>query len=158
MAFLTWQGRRYTNGAPSSGVAVDDQCLRVFEEMKLGHKWNYVIFKITDDKKRIVVETKSADKNYDDFKQLLMNAANNGQCRYGVFDVKFTTRGDQLREKLAFFHWSPDSCKINEKMIYSSSVKELKTKLKGVHTDIQANDEDDLALSNVLERCTDKYT
>ncbi|XP_021368705.1 cofilin-like isoform X2 [Mizuhopecten yessoensis] len=142
----------------SSGVAVDDQCLQVFEEMKLGHKWSYVVYKITDDKKRIVVDTKAADRSYDDFKQILMNASNNGLCRYGVFDVKFTTRGDQVREKLAFFHWSPDSCKTMEKMLYSSSLKELKSKLKGVHTEIQANDEDDLALSNVLDRCTDKYT
>lgn len=43
----------------SSGVTVCDDCVRVFNEIKLGHKWQYVIYKLTDDLKRIIVEEKA---------------------------------------------------------------------------------------------------
>jgi hypothetical protein len=52
---------------------------------------------------------------------------------------------------------SPDTAPVRQKMVYSSSVKALKQKLIGVHVDIQCNDETDLALSHILDKCTARY-
>ncbi|XP_060082463.1 uncharacterized protein LOC132561783 isoform X1 [Ylistrum balloti] len=140
-------------GTMTSGVTVKDECMKVFEEMKLGHKWKYVIFKISEDKKEIVVEQTSADDTYETFQEQLKAG---GHCRYGVFDVQMNAP-PIIKEKLAFFHWNPDTCNIKEKMLYASSLKELKMKLKGIQTDIQAKDDDDLSLANVHEKCSDRY-
>ena len=48
----------------SSGVTVCDDCVRAFNEIKLGHKWQYVIYKLTDDLKRIIVEEKAGLSEY----------------------------------------------------------------------------------------------
>ena len=44
----------------ASGVQVADECKMAFQDMKLGYKYRYVVFKLTDDLKRIVVETRAA--------------------------------------------------------------------------------------------------
>lgn len=147
----------FSNAGPSSGVGVCDDCIRAFNEIKLGHKWQYVIYRLTDDLKTIVVEEKAGlHKTYADFVNKLKEAERKGQCRYGLFDVKFSCN-DIHSARLAFFLWSPDSAPTRQKMIYSSSVKALKQKLEGVYVDIQCNDETDLALSHILDKCTARY-
>ncbi|XP_052057980.1 actophorin-like isoform X1 [Mytilus californianus] len=145
------------NAGPSSGVAVCDECVRVFFEIKRDHKWQYVIYKITDDLKSIVVEERGGKhKTYQDFVNKLKEAEKKGQCRYGLFDVKFSCN-DIHSEKLAFFLWSPDTATTRQKMVYSTSAKALKQRLNGLHIVIQCNDETDLALSHVFDKCSAKY-
>ena len=43
----------------SSGVAVSDECIKVFEEVKMKHKWLYIIFRVSDDLRSIIVEEKA---------------------------------------------------------------------------------------------------
>ena len=38
--------------------------VKVFFEIKRDHKWNYVIYKITDDLKNIVVEERGGTREY----------------------------------------------------------------------------------------------
>ena len=45
-------------------MAVCDDCVKVFFEIKRDHKWNYVIYKITDDLKNIVVEERGGTREY----------------------------------------------------------------------------------------------
>ncbi|KAJ8309054.1 hypothetical protein KUTeg_013928 [Tegillarca granosa] len=143
--------------AGASGVAVLDECVEAFQEIKLGHKWQYIIYRLSEDLKKIIVDEKGQlGKTFDDFVNKLLEAEQKGQCRYGVFDVKFT-HNDMQREKLALFAWNPDNAPIKQKMLYTSSLKALKNKLKGFHVEIQCNDHEDLALSHVLEKCQDKY-
>ncbi|KAL5009286.1 hypothetical protein ScPMuIL_014867 [Solemya velum] len=141
----------------ASGVAVHDECVEAFTKIKLGHKFKYIIFRLSDDLKKIIVEESGGlEKTYDDFVNKLREAEGKRECRYGVFDVKFTFNNMQ-REKLAFFLWSPDCATIKQKMLYTSSMKALKNKLVGIHVEVQCNDESDLALSHVLEKCTERY-
>ena len=51
---------------------------------------------------------------------------------------------------LVFFR-SPDTVSIKQKMVYSSSKDALKKTFQGIGKEIQANDESDLAWTNVLE-------
>ena len=48
----------------ASGVAVSDECLKVYEEVKMGHKWLYIIYRISDDLSKIVVEEKGGHGQY----------------------------------------------------------------------------------------------
>uniref|UniRef100_A0A0B6Z588 ADF-H domain-containing protein n=1 Tax=Arion vulgaris TaxID=1028688 RepID=A0A0B6Z588_9EUPU len=142
----------------ASGVAVADECLRVFDEIKMGHKWLYIIYRVSEDLRNIIVEEKAGhDKTYDDFVAMLKQAEANRQCRYAVFDVRFMHKCVQ-QEKLAFFLWSPDNATVRQKMIYTSSKQALRNKMRGIHAEIQCTDDADLAMSNVLERISSKYT
>lgn len=42
-----------------------DECVEAFQEIKLGHKWQYVIFKLSDDLKKIVVDEKGLLGRYE---------------------------------------------------------------------------------------------
>nr|KAG5704416.1 hypothetical protein BaRGS_024271 [Batillaria attramentaria] len=142
----------------ASGVGVQDECLRVYEEVKMGHRWLYVIFKVSEDLLRIVVEEKGGhDKTYYDFVEKLKEAEKMRQCRYAIFDVRFM-QNDVPQEKLAFFLWSPGNATIKQKMLYASSKQALRNQMRGIHAEIQCTDDADLAMSNVLERLMRKYT
>jgi hypothetical protein len=137
----------------ASGVAVSDECKTVFQEIKLGHKYRYVIFRLTEDLKQIVVEKKAdVESTYDDFLADMGAAESQGECRYAVFDAVFSTKDGQPRDKIVFFMWTPDKVKIKQKMVYASSKDALKKALgEGVAKEVQANDHGDLSWSNVLE-------
>ena len=53
---------------------------------------------------------------------------------------------------------SPDCATVKQKMLYTTSLKALKKKMEGIHAEIQATDDSDLTMSNILERCCNKYT
>ncbi|KDN45404.1 hypothetical protein RSAG8_04991, partial [Rhizoctonia solani AG-8 WAC10335] len=47
----------------SSGVAVNQECIEAYQKIKLGKKEKYVIFKLSDDLKQIIVDKISSDSN-----------------------------------------------------------------------------------------------
>lgn len=142
----------------ASGVNVPDACKDIFTEMKTRKNLRYLIYKITDDLSIAVDEAGDRDKTYEDFTKSLIAAQNNGECRYGVFDLEYSGQvegaGQTKKDKLVFFMWSPDTCKIKQKMLYASSKDALKKKLEGGggFKMIQANDAGDLELESVLEK------
>lgn len=138
----------------ASGVKVNDACLEMFKQMKLGHQHKFIIFALTDDLSEIVV-SKTRDKtgNYDEFCEELRAAEQNKQCRYGLFDAKYTLANGQPKEKIVFFHWSPDTSAMKQKMLYSSSKEYLrKTFGHGIGVEIQANDHGDLEWDGILSK------
>ncbi|CAD5120637.1 DgyrCDS9202 [Dimorphilus gyrociliatus] len=107
-----------------SGVRVDADCIERFTEIKLKHCYRYVIYGLSSDLKRIEVKSVAPP----------------------------TATYDHPRSKLAFFLWSPDQgVNVKQKMLYTSSKDYLRRGFQGITTEIQANDEEDLGWSNVLE-------
>jgi len=136
----------------SSGVAVQTDCVTTFNEIKLGHKYRYVIYALTKDLKEIEVVKKAAkDASYESFVEDMHLAREDKECRYAVYDAEFNLKDGQQRSKLLFFLWSPDGAKIKQKMVYTSSKTALSKKLVGVHKEIQATDDDELAWDTILE-------
>jgi len=137
----------------ASGVQVDDECKMSFQEVKLGHKYRFIVYKLTDDLRTIVVELKAEpSKTYEDFVEVMKSAESAQECRYAVFDVEYATVDGQPRNKIVFFMWSPETAKIKQRMVYSSSKDALKKALgEGIGKEIQANDHGDLEFSNVME-------
>ena len=117
--------------------------------MKLKHTTRYIIFKISDDKKRIEIEKSGPiDKTYDDFKaDLPMEPA---EPRYCLIDFPTKTKDDVDTNKLIFLAWSPDDCSVKQKMLYASSKDALKKKFVGLaKDDICCTDKDEVQYDEV---------
>ena len=106
----------------SSGITPTDECVSLFNDMKLKHDRKWIIFKIDD--KQIVKEREGdKDATYESFMAALKEVAEN-EPRYAVVDYHY---------KLLFIAWSPDTCGVKPKMTYASSKDALLKKLNGVH-------------------------
>ncbi|CAJ1382642.1 unnamed protein product [Effrenium voratum] len=134
----------------SSGVTVADECVEVHERIKMKKDLRYVTFKMSDDKKTIVVdETGDATKTYADF----VKALPEGSPRYALVDFEFTTDDGRPQNKLVFVFWSPDDkTTVKERMLYASSKDAVRKKCTGVMKEAQVNDIGDLAEAEMLSK------
>ncbi|KAL1841415.1 hypothetical protein VTJ49DRAFT_7092 [Mycothermus thermophilus] len=143
-----------------SGATVNQECVTAYNDLKLNKKYKYVIFKLSDDNKEIVVESTSEDgPEYDDFREKLLNAQSKTKTgalskgpRYAVYDVQYDlASGEGTRNKITFIAWSPDDAGILAKMVYASSKEALKRALPGLAAEVQANDSDDIEWSSLVK-------
>ena len=120
-----------------SSVAVADESLQAFNDLKLGKKYKFVLFALNDDKTSIVVKETSTDASYDAFLEKLPE----NDCLYAVYDFEYEINGNEgKRSKIVFYTWSPDTAPVRSKMVYASSKDALRRALNGVSTDIQGTD------------------
>jgi len=142
-----------------SGATVSQECISTYNDLKLSKKFKYIIFKLSDDNKQIVVEEASQDKDWDNFREKLINATSKSRSgtvgkgpRYAVYDFEYSlASGEGTRNKLTFVAWSPDDAGVLAKMIYASSKEALKRSLTGIAIELQANDPDDIEYESVLK-------
>jgi cofilin len=143
-----------------SGATVSPDCVTAYNELKLNKKYKYIIFKLSDDNKEIVVESTSEDApEYDSFREKLINAQSKTKSgavgkgpRYAVYDVQYDlASGEGIRNKITFIAWSPDDAGIMPKMVYASSKDALKRALTGLAVEIQANDSDDIEWDSLVK-------
>ncbi|KAI5479471.1 cofilin [Pseudohyphozyma bogoriensis] len=123
-------------------------CLDTFQELKLGKKLKYIIFKLSDDNKEIQVEKTSSSADYDEF----LNDLPAQSCRYAIYDFEYQKGSDGLRNKICFYAWSPDESKIKTKMLYASSKDALRRALVGIAVEIQGTDSSEIDYSEVLDK------
>ncbi|KUJ09067.1 cofilin/tropomyosin-type actin-binding protein [Mollisia scopiformis] len=143
-----------------SGVQVDAECVSKFNELKLGKSIKYIIYKLSDDFGTIVVEETGSDKDWDNFREKLVNAKTKSKQgkegkgpRYAVYDFEYElASGEGTRNKITFIAWSPDDAGIGPKMTYASSKDALKRALNGIAAEVQANDEDDIEYNTILAK------
>ena len=130
----------------SSGVAVNDECVSIYNEMKLKKNYKYVTFFIEDKKEIKISDKGEASKTSEDFKKSLPE----DQPRYGFVDIEYTT--DRKQSKLTFVMWSPDDkCSVKDKMLHAPSKDALKKKCTGIMKELQANEMGDLGDKEVNE-------
>ena len=131
-----------------AGIQLNDDVTTVYNDFKHSHKYKYIIFKMNDEMTEVIVE-KTADKSasYEDF----INDLPEKNARYGVFDLHYETE-EGIREKIIFFLWSPNGCKIKEKMLFSATKATLKQALVGLSTEIQATDSGELNLDDIIAK------
>ncbi|KAH6621227.1 hypothetical protein B0J18DRAFT_431917 [Chaetomium sp. MPI-SDFR-AT-0129] len=158
---------------PESGILVNGECVAAFEQLSTGRKHRYIIYKISDDQKEVVIddigERNSARESelgweglWEEFAQKLKTAKftwSTGATselgpRFAVFDVPFTVPGEGDREKIVLISWSPDDASgplaSRGKMAYSLAKPALAKALgSSVAFDIQINDEADLNWAGV---------
>jgi len=133
----------------ASGVAVSDDCVTKYQELKLGKALRYITYKITDDLKEIVVDqVAQSNTSWDDFVATLPK----GDCRYAVYDFEYTADDGGKRNKILFILWSPEGAKVKPKMLYTSSKDGIRKKLVGIGTEIQATGFDEVDHAAVTEK------
>ncbi|KAL2017810.1 hypothetical protein VTK56DRAFT_1673 [Thermocarpiscus australiensis] len=143
-----------------SGATVNAECVTAYNDLKLNKKYKYVIFKLSDDNKEIVVDSTSEDgPEYEDFREKLINAKSKSKTgaigkgpRYAVYDVEYQlASGEGTRNKITFLAWSPDDAGVMAKMVYASSKEALKRALPGIAVEVQANDADDIEYESLVK-------
>jgi len=86
----------------SSGMGVADHSKNTFMELKQKKVHRYVIFKVDEKKREVVVEkTGGPAESYDDFAASLPE----NDCRYAVFDFDFVTSENCQKSKIFFIAW-----------------------------------------------------
>ncbi|MCJ1407707.1 cofilin [Ptychographa xylographoides] len=145
-----------------SGVSVAPECISTYNELKLGKSIKYIIYKLSDDYKEIVVEDKSDEADWETFQSKLMNAkasykGKEGKGpRYAVYDFEYELEaGEGKRSKIAFISWSPDEgTLVFPRMTYASSKEALKNALPGLAAEVQANRDDEIEYATIMKDVT----
>ncbi|CAM8973261.1 unnamed protein product [Rhodiola kirilowii] len=127
----------------ASGMAVNDECKLKFLELKAKRTHRFVIFKIEEKTKEVVVEKLGEPvKTYEDFAACLPE----NECRYAVYDFDFVTAENCQKSRIFFIAWSPDTARVRSKMIYASSKDRFKRELDGIQVELQATDPTEMGL------------
>lgn len=91
--------------APYS-VQIQDDCITAFQDFSRSHgKTKYIIYKIADDKKSVVVDSVGKDQDYEVFRNELADAKDSqgrASPRYAVYDVEYEIAGEGKRCALPF--------------------------------------------------------
>ncbi|KAG8098382.1 hypothetical protein GUJ93_ZPchr0013g36861 [Zizania palustris] len=138
-----------TRSNASSGMGVAPDIRDTFLELQMKKAFRYVIFKIEEKQKQVVVEkTGATTESYDDFLASLPE----NDCRYALYDFDFVTGENVQKSKIFFIAWSPSTSRIRAKMLYSTSKDRIKQELDGFHYEIQATDPSEVDLEVLRER------
>ena len=83
-------------------------------------------------------------------------------CRYAVFDFKFTCNrpgaGTSKMDKIVFIQLCPDGASIKKKMVYASSASAIKSSLGTEKIiQLQVSDESEIAHKELLNKLSEKY-
>ncbi|KAJ5070138.1 cofilin/actin-depolymerizing factor [Anaeramoeba ignava] len=130
------------------GLEVREECVEIFTELKLHHKYKFMIFKISDDDTSIFVEKVGPISST--FDQLVAELPSN-ECRYAIFDYAFEKNG-RKRSRIVLITWAPDDAIVKYRTMYSASKDSFKQKMVGISTDIQATDLSELTEEIVLRK------
>ena len=123
-------------------VSISPECISKFNELKLNKTIKFILYKLSDDYKEIVVEETSDDGDWDVFREKLVNAQSKTKTvclqtyrdsiwkdsevdlnveqgkigkgpRYAVYDFNYDlASGEGSRSKITFIAWSPDDAGI----------------------------------------------
>ncbi|KAJ8538372.1 hypothetical protein K7X08_014912 [Anisodus acutangulus] len=132
-----------------SGMAVHDDCKLRFLELKAKRTHRFIVFKIEEKQKQVVVEkVGEPTESYEDF------AANlpENECRYAVYDFDFVTAENCQKSRIIFIAWSPDTARVRSKMIYASTKERFKRELDGIQVELQATDPTEMGLDVIKSR------
>lgn len=133
----------------TSGMGVAEESKEAFLELKRKKVYRYVIFKIDEKRKEVVVEkTGTPAESYHDFTAALPE----NDCRYAIYDFDFVTSENCQKSKIFFIAWSPAVSKIRAKMLYATSKERFKRELNGLHYEIQATDPTEMDLEVIRDR------
>eukprot|EP00300_Choanocystis_sp_HF-7_P027788 c33021_g1_i1.p2 GENE.c33021_g1_i1~~c33021_g1_i1.p2 ORF type:complete len:141 (-),score=41.92 c33021_g1_i1:23-445(-) len=133
----------------ATGIAVDDACVTAFQELKLGHKHKFVTFQINDGRTAVnPLSFGAAGSSWDDF----IAALPPNECRYAIYDFDFSTADGAQRNKVTFIVWTPDVCKVKDKMLYAGTKDAVKKRFEGIQVEIQATDRSEIEFDVVKEK------
>jgi len=147
-----------------SGVTCHPDVRKAFEEklkptvISGGEALKFIICKIGDDKKQIVLLESGKASDYSDNKaawDVFASKLPDDDARYGIFKFE-EPHNDTVISKIVLMHWAPDAAPIKAKMLSTSSFDALKSQLNGINVEIQATDASEKDHKEVFERIKSK--
>ncbi|KAG5582906.1 hypothetical protein H5410_053533 [Solanum commersonii] len=128
----------------ASGMAVHDDCKLTFFELKTKRTHRFIVFKIEEKQKQVVVEqVGEPTQSYEDFAESLPA----DECRYAVYDFDFVTEENCQKSRIFSSH-----ARVRSKMIYASSKDRFKRELDGIQIELQATDPTEMGLDVIKSR------
>lgn len=79
----------------------------MYQDLKLKQRYKYIIYKLSDDYKTIVVEKKmeKTDTSQDPYESLISHFPAD-DCRYAVYDFEYQVSASEgMRKKICFYVW-----------------------------------------------------
>ena len=137
-------------GKSLSGVAVTDDCLTVFNKVKMRTSdLQWATFRVEETEGSVLTAaTGAVDGAYEDF----VAALPEDDCRYAVYDYRYVNSEECEFRKLVFIVWNPDSARLKSKMLYASTKDFFKGRLSGIAVEIQATDYDEVSEEELREK------
>lgn len=133
----------------TTGMSVKEECRSSFLEMKRRRVHRYIVFKIDESSRTIMVDKVGGPgEGYNDLAASLPA----DDCRYAVFDFDFVTVDNCQKSKIFFIAWSPTPSRIRSKMLYATSKQGLRRVLDGVHFEVQATDSAEMGFDVIQDR------
>ncbi|CAH1263890.1 CFL1 [Branchiostoma lanceolatum] len=157
----------------ASGVSVADEVVTVWQDLKIRHKYKYVIYHIAGGQVRnqalddVNLEDKNNEYDTEYQKQRhqgfvdVLKGDDANTCRYAVYDFSILDQkeGDtaaRKTNKILFIVWCPDTATIKDKMLYASSKDAVKKALGSGITEVQATDLSELSFDYFWEKAQSK--
>ncbi|KAG1354120.1 actin-depolymerizing factor 5-like [Cocos nucifera] len=132
----------------TEGMRVTEECWRSFMEMKWKRVHRYVVYKIDERSRSVMVDKVGGPgEGYEELAASLPN----DDCRYAVFDFDFVVDKCQ-KSKIFFITWSPTASRIRAKMLYATSKQWLRRALEGVCYEVQATDPTEMGFDVIRKR------
>ncbi|CAJ0548854.1 Ff.00g024670.m01.CDS01 [Fusarium sp. VM40] len=128
-------------------VEVSPDVNEEFQKLK-DHSLTFIICNLNKELKEIVVEKSGTESDWDGFVAELPET----ECRWAIYDFSFEEEGGGKRNKIVFISWTPDSAKIKQKMIFTSSKAVLRRGLVGIASEIQATERSEVSYQSVIEK------
>ncbi|EFR00791.1 cofilin [Nannizzia gypsea CBS 118893] len=148
----------------ASGVTIHPDCISAYEKLRLGKgagRTKYIIFKISDNKKEVVVDEISTNDDYEAFREKIMSSKDSlgrPTPRYAAYDVEFQLEGGEgWRQKIVFISWVPTETPVMWSMIYATTRATLKDSLNP-QASIQADNPSEIEWADVLAAAGGKST
>nr|CAH8823961.1 unnamed protein product [Trichobilharzia regenti] len=132
----------------STGVKCHRSCIEAFEDLKRNKNHRYILFHIENKQEIKVLHQANRSATYEDFKNDLVTAMNEGQGRYAVYDYECEGK----LPTLVFILWVPSSLDVKMRMIYAASKDALKTSLIGIKRELEANDLEEIEEEEVRKK------
>jgi len=133
-------------------VTVQPECVSAYEALKENDSFGYLLLGLTDGESKIsLLKDSLSGSTYDDFVADMKEAESNGDCRYAVLHLNYTTAGGENKRTLLLLSWTPTSAKVKTKMAYSSSYAAVKNALPCIHRFYQATEEEEISLDAVQQ-------
>ncbi|XP_020592012.1 actin-depolymerizing factor 5-like [Phalaenopsis equestris] len=133
----------------TEGMSVREECCKSFMEMKWKRVHRYIVFKIDESTKAIMVDKLGgAAECYDDLAASLPA----DDCRYAVFDFDYVSADNCQKSRMFFIAWSPAASRIRAKILYATSKQGLRRLLDGVHYEVQATDPTEMGFDVIKQR------
>lgn len=137
----------------ASGVQVDSEAVTEYYNLQKGKKYKFITMGFNDKQDKVVLKrTAPPDATFED----LLKDLPRDHVRYIFYDCAYNTTGGQARNKLLGVTWSDDdNASGKEKMLVTTTKKEVESKCKEYAKFITINDYDELTEENFINLVSD---